>query len=120
MGLLPYYPLASGLLSGKSRRNTPMPVGARLNVHAARYGDRFINDTNWPVVGAAGDVLGAKRGRSLLELAFGWLAGQPCVSSVIAGATRPEQVAQNVRAAEWVLTAEEMREVDAMSTGSVG
>ena len=49
-GLLPYYPLASGALTGKYRRNTPMPEGARLTVHGARYGDRFLNDANWPIV----------------------------------------------------------------------
>jgi aryl-alcohol dehydrogenase-like predicted oxidoreductase len=118
MGLLPYYPLASGLLSGKYRRNTAMPEGARLRVHAARYGDRFINDTNWAVVERL-ETFCAQRGRTLLELAFGWLAAQPCVGSVIAGATRPEQVEQNVQAVEWALTREEMRQVDAMSSASV-
>jgi aryl-alcohol dehydrogenase-like predicted oxidoreductase len=117
MGLLPYYPLASGLLSGKYRRNTPMPAGARLTVHGARYGDRFINDTNWPVVERL-EAFCAQRGRTLLELAFGWLAAQPRVSSVIAGATQPEQVEQNARAVEWALTAAEMREVDAISRAS--
>ncbi len=118
MGLLPYYPLASGLLSGKYRRNTAMPEGARLRVHAARYGDRFINDTNWAVVERL-ETFCAQRGRTLLELAFGWLAAQPCVGSVIAGATRPEQVQQNVQAVEWALTREEMRQVDTMSSASV-
>jgi aryl-alcohol dehydrogenase-like predicted oxidoreductase len=117
MGLLPYYPLASGLLSGKYRRNSPMPADARLTLHAARYGDRFINDTNWPVVERL-EIFCARRGRTLLELAFGWLAAQPCVSSVIAGATRPEQVQQNVRAVEWALTADELRQVDVMSRAS--
>lgn len=117
MGLLPYYPLASGLLSGKYRRNVAMPAGARLVAHAARYGDRFVNDTNWAVVERLQAFCDA-RGRTLLELAFSWLAAQPCVGSVIAGATRPEQVDQNVRAVEWVLTAEELREVDALSQRS--
>ncbi len=114
MGLLPYYPLASGLLSGKYRRNTPMPAGARLTAHAARYGGRFINDANWAVVERL-EAFCAARGHSLLELAFAWLAAQPCVSSVIAGATQPEQVVQNVQAAAWALTAEEKRDVDAIS-----
>jgi aryl-alcohol dehydrogenase-like predicted oxidoreductase len=115
MGLLPYYPLASGLLSGKYRRNTKPPADARLALHAARYGDRFINDTNWVTVERL-EPFCTRRGRTLLELAFGWLAAQPCVSSVIAGATRPEQVEQNVRAAEWALTPEELRQVDALTT----
>jgi aryl-alcohol dehydrogenase-like predicted oxidoreductase len=111
MGLLPYYPLASGLLTGKYRRNTPMPDGARLTVHVARYAGRFINDDNWPVVEAL-EAFAEARGRTLLELAFSWLAARPCVSSVIAGATRPEQVEANVTAVGWALSGEEMAEVD--------
>ncbi len=111
LGLLPYYPLASGLLTGKYRRNTPLPSDARLVVHVARYRDRFINDSNWPVVEALEDFA-TQRGHTLLELAFSWLAAQPVVSSVIAGATRPEQVEANVHAADWELTAEDLTEID--------
>jgi aryl-alcohol dehydrogenase-like predicted oxidoreductase len=107
-------PMLAAYGSGKYRRNTKLPAGARLTVHAARYGDRFINDTNWPVVERL-ETFGAQRGRTLLELAFGWLAAQPCVSSIIAGATRPQQVEQNVRAVEWTLTAEELRAVDTIT-----
>ncbi len=114
VGLLPYYPLASGLLTGKYRRNTKLPADARLALQAARYGDRFINDINWATVERL-ERFCAQRERTLLELAFGWLASQPCVSSVIAGATRPEQVEQNVRAVTWVLTVEDMQEVDAIA-----
>ena len=111
MGLLPYYPLASGLLTGKYRRNTPMPAGARLTLHGARYGGRFINDANWPIVERL-EAFAEQRGKSLLELAFSWLATRPCVSSIIAGATKPTQLAANVRAADWVLTDEDLREID--------
>jgi aryl-alcohol dehydrogenase-like predicted oxidoreductase len=111
IGLLPYYPLASGLLTGKYRRNAPLPADARLVVHVGRYGSRFINDTNWPVVEALEDFA-TQRGRTLLELAFGWLAAQPVVSSVIAGATRPEQVAANVRAVDWELSEEDLQSID--------
>ena len=111
MGLLPYYPLASGLLTGKYRRNAPMPEGARLTLHHARYEGRFINDTNWPIVERL-EAFAERRGRSLLELAFSWLAARPCVSSIIAGATRPEQLEANSRAAGWSLTAEELQEID--------
>jgi aryl-alcohol dehydrogenase-like predicted oxidoreductase len=111
LGLLPYYPLASGLLTGKYRRNTPLPSDARLVVHVARYRDRFINDSNWPVVEALEDFAN-QRGHTLLELAFSWLAAQPVVSSVIAGATRPEQVEANVHAADWELTVEDLTEID--------
>jgi aryl-alcohol dehydrogenase-like predicted oxidoreductase len=111
LGLLPYYPLASGLLTGKYRRNTPLPSDARLVVHVARYRDRFINDSNWPVVEALEDFA-TQHGHTLLELAFSWLAAQPVVSSVIAGATRPEQVEANVHAADWELTVEDLTEID--------
>jgi aryl-alcohol dehydrogenase-like predicted oxidoreductase len=111
MGLLPYYPLASGALTGKYRRNAAMPAGARLTLHAARYGDRFLNDATWPVVERL-QSWAEGRDRTLLELAFGWLASRPCVSSIIAGATRPEQVAANVRAVERRFTEAEMHEID--------
>jgi aryl-alcohol dehydrogenase-like predicted oxidoreductase len=111
MGLLPYYPLAGGLLTGKYRRNTPMPADARLTLHGARYGDRFINDANWPIVERL-EAFAEQRGRTLLELAFGWLAARPCVSSVIAGATRPEQLEQNVRAVGWALSADDLAQID--------
>jgi aryl-alcohol dehydrogenase-like predicted oxidoreductase len=115
--LLPYYPLASGALTGKYRRNTPMPEGARLKVHGARYGDRFLNGTTWPVVERL-ESFAEAHGRTLLELAFGWLAARPCVSSIIAGATKPEQLAANVRAADWRLTRAEMQEIDQITAPS--
>jgi len=115
LGLLPYYPLASGLLTGKYRRNAPLPTDARLVVHVARYRDRFINDTNWPIVEKLEDFA-VQRGRTLLELAFSWLAAQPVVSSIIAGATKPEQVMANVSAASWVLTAEDLQAIDRITT----
>lgn len=111
LGLLPYYPLASGLLTGKYRRNAPLPADARLVLHYARYRDRFINDANWPIVEALEDFA-TQRGHTLLELAFSWLAAQPVVSSIIAGATKPEQVEANMRAVGWALNAEELREID--------
>ncbi|HKD75858.1 MAG TPA: aldo/keto reductase [Ktedonobacterales bacterium] len=111
IGLLPYYPLASGVLTGKYRRNTPMPAGARLTIHAARYGGRFLNDSNWPVVEHL-EAFAATRNRTLLELAFSWLAARPCVSSIIAGATKPDQLEANVRAVNWTLTEVELQEID--------
>ena len=111
IGLLPYYPLAGGALTGKYRRNTAMPEGARLTVHGARYGDRFLNDATWPILERL-EAFAAARGRTLLELAFGWLATRPCVSSIIAGATKPEQLAANVRAVEWTLAQNELQEID--------
>ena len=111
IGLLPYYPLAGGALTGKYRRNTAMPEGARLTVHGARYGDRFLNDATWPILERL-EAFAAARGRTLLELAFGWLATRPCVSSIIAGATKPEQLAANVRAVEWTPAQDELQEID--------
>jgi aryl-alcohol dehydrogenase-like predicted oxidoreductase len=110
MGLLPYYPLAGGFLTGKYRRNAPMPDGARLTVHA-RYEGRFINDDNWPIVERL-EAFANLCGRTLLDLAISWLAARPCVSSIIAGATKPEQLEANIRAAGWALTPVELQEID--------
>jgi aryl-alcohol dehydrogenase-like predicted oxidoreductase len=117
MGLLPYYPLASGALTGKYRCNVAMPDGARLTVHGARYGDRFLNDATWPILERL-EAFAAACGRTLLELAFGWLAARPCVASIIAGATRSEQLAENVRAVEWRLTAAELQAIDLLATSA--
>jgi aryl-alcohol dehydrogenase-like predicted oxidoreductase len=119
MGLLPYYPLASGLLTGKYRRNVPMPEGARLTVHGARYGGRFINDANWPIVERL-EAFADARGKTLLELAFSWLAARPCVSSIIAGATKPEQLEANVCAVGWAPAAEELQEIDRITVTDDG
>src|SRR5215203_3724358 len=98
MGLLPFFPLASGLLTGKYKRDAPPPKGTRLAT-TQRLADRYMTQGNWRKVEGLADF--AKRhGRSLLELAFSWLAAKPYVSSVIAGATKPEQLEQNVKAVE--------------------
>ena len=110
LGLLPYFPLASGLLTGKYRRNQPMPDGARLT-KTQRLADRYLTDANWAASERLQDFAEA-RGRTVLELAFSWLLAQAPVSSVIAGATRPEQVAANAAAGGWMLTADELAEVD--------
>ncbi len=113
MGLLPFFPLASGLLTGKYRRNAPLPAGTRL-ANTARLADRYLSDRNWPIAERLGDFA-EQRGRTLLELAFSWLLAQAPVASVIAGATRPEQLEQNVTAGGWVLSADELAEVDRMT-----
>ncbi len=110
LGLLPYFPLASGLLTGKYRRNQPMPEGARLT-GTQRLADRYLTDANWAKAEGLQDFAEA-RGHTILELAFSWLLAQAPVSSVIAGATRPEQVQANVAAGGWVLAPEELAEVD--------
>jgi aryl-alcohol dehydrogenase-like predicted oxidoreductase len=110
MGLLPYYPLASGLLSGKYQRGAALPEGARIT-RGQRYAERFLTDTNWTRLEAL-EVLARSRGHSLLELAFGWLAAQAVVPSIIAGATTPEQVEMNARACAWKLDASDLAEID--------
>ncbi len=109
IGLLPYFPLASGLLSGKYRRDAAPPQGTRL-AQWKGVANQYLTESNWNVMGALAD-LAEKRGHGLLDVAFAWLAAQASVSSVIAGATRPEQVEQNVKAAEWVLDQETLAEV---------
>jgi aryl-alcohol dehydrogenase-like predicted oxidoreductase len=112
LGLLPYFPLASGLLTGKYEHGK-MPQGARLT-NTKRLADRYMTDANLKIVDALSEFA-TKRGHTLLELAFSWLAARPGVSSVIAGATKPEQVKQNTAAADWNLTAEEIAEIDRLS-----
>ena len=109
-GLLPYFPLASGLLTGKYRRNVSLPAGTRL-ANTQRLADRYLTERNWVIAEKLGDFV-EKRGRTMLELAFSWLLAQSPVASVIAGATRPEQLEQNVKAGSWALTAEELAEID--------
>jgi aryl-alcohol dehydrogenase-like predicted oxidoreductase len=101
------------LLTGKYRRNATMPEGARLTT-TQRLADRYMTEANWERVERLDDFAKA-RGRTLLELAFSWLAAKPVVSSVIAGATKPEQLEANVRATEWTLTPEDLAEIDAIT-----
>ena len=110
LGMLPYFPLASGLLTGKYKRNTPMPGDARLT-NTARLADKYLTDKNWHIAEKLEDFATA-RGHTILELAFSWLLSRAPVSSVIAGATKPEQIAANVKAGGWVLTAADLAEID--------
>lgn len=109
LGILPYFPLASGLLTGKYARAAAPPEGSRL----ANFGERgkaALSDDNFDVVDRL-DGFAREHGHSLLELAMSWLASMPHVSSVIAGATKPEQIQANVESAGWRLTAEDMATV---------
>lgn len=112
IGFLPYFPLAAGLLTGKYRRGAAPPQDGRLANWGER-GEKALEDANLRRVEALQEWA-EERGHSLLELAFSWLLSHPSVSSVIAGATRPEQVANNVAAAKWVMTAEELTALDAL------
>jgi aryl-alcohol dehydrogenase-like predicted oxidoreductase len=113
LGLLPFFPLASGLLTGKYRRAEPPPEGTRFR-HLPHLSERYWTESNWQVVERLAEFC-ARKGRTLLEVAFAWLLAKPPVASVIAGATRPEQVEQNVAAAECVLTSDETAELDRLT-----
>ena len=110
LGLLPYFPLASGLLTGKYRRGAPIPEGSRL-AYSQRHINRFGHDANMQAVEAL-EAFATARGHTLLELAFGWLLSKPFIPSVIAGATKPEQIEANVAAAGWIPSLEACAEVE--------
>ena len=107
VSFIPYFPLASGLLTGKYRRGEPAPAGTRLE------GSDALTDETFDVVEALDDFA-QPRGHTLLELAIAGLASQPAVASVIAGATKPEQVQANAAAAEWELSADELAELSSI------
>ncbi len=111
LGLLPYFPLASGFLTGKYRRGEAPAAGTRLAA-AGPMAERVMSPRNFEQLERL-ERFAAERGRGILELALGWLASQDVVASVIAGATSPAQVEQNVKATEWTLTAEERAALDA-------
>jgi aryl-alcohol dehydrogenase-like predicted oxidoreductase len=109
--VLPYYPLAGGLLAGKV---TPAgEISATSRLHNPRYA-RFLSQGNLDLVSRL-TTWAEAHGRSLLEIALGWLAAQPSVGCVIAGASTPEQVQQNVRATSVQLTAEEIQAIDELT-----
>jgi aryl-alcohol dehydrogenase-like predicted oxidoreductase len=114
LGMLPYFPLASGLLTGKYTRGKAPPPGSRLANFGER-GRRALADDNFDIVDALAGYA-AERGHTLLELAMSWLATEPVVASVIAGATSPAQVTANASAAGWAMTPEERAEIARLST----
>ena len=117
MAYIPYWPLASGVLTGKYARGRPPDDGTRLH----RMGDRgaaMLSDETFDRLEAL-SAWATVRGHSLLELAIAWLIAQPAVGSVIAGATRPSQVIANAQAGTWTLTPEEAAEVSTIVTSSV-
>jgi aryl-alcohol dehydrogenase-like predicted oxidoreductase len=113
LGLIPFSPLADGLLTGKYRRNAPMPADGRLTT-TPRAAERRLTERNWAVVERLSDFCEA-RGHSLLELALSWLLHRPRVASVIGGATSAAQVEANVRAGSWALSREDMDEIDRLT-----
>ncbi len=110
IGLLPYFPLANGLLTGKYRTGQPAPAGTRLS-SATSLAQRYLTERDLGLAARLG-AFAAERGHALLDLAISWLAAQPAVASIIAGASTAEQVVQNHSAATWILSAEELAEVN--------
>ncbi|TNB72913.1 aldo/keto reductase [Arthrobacter sp. BB-1] len=106
LGVLPYFPLANGLLTGKYSPGHA-PEGSRLS-HTRTH---LVHDADWDQLDRFSSFA-KDRGLSEIQVAFSWLAVQPCVASVIAGATRPEQVRQNAEAADWVPSEKDLAELD--------
>lgn len=111
LGVVPYFPLAAGMLTGKYRRGQPFPEGTRM-ARSDRWA-RMVNDTAFDRVEAL-EAWAADHGHSLTELAVAWLLARPPVTSVITGATRPEQVVANAAGAAWRLSPAEADEVAAL------
>jgi aryl-alcohol dehydrogenase-like predicted oxidoreductase len=110
MGILPYFPLANGLLTGKYRRGEAAPAGTRLDGNARRATE-LMTDVNFDVIEAL-ERFAEERGIRLLDVAIGGLAAMTPVASVIAGATSPEQVAANARAGRWKPSASDLTELE--------
>lgn len=107
IGILPYFPLANGFLTGKYKRGQQAPDGSRLSEN-----DRgMFTDKNFDIIESL-EKFAQEREHTLLELAFAWLLANPCVCSVIAGATKPEQITANAKASGWQLSDDEMAEID--------
>jgi len=109
LGVLPYSPLANGLLAGKARKGQPLPAGTRL---ASRPG--YVTESELNRVEALISWAG-RRGLTVLDVALGALAAQPGCASVIAGATSPEQVKANAAAADWIPSPAELAALDKLA-----
>jgi aryl-alcohol dehydrogenase-like predicted oxidoreductase len=108
IGILPYFPLAGGFLTGKYKQDQPPPPGSRGET--SEYLKRYQTAENFQKLEQLAEFA-SLRSHSLTELAHAWLLGQPQISSVISGATRVEHVEKNVQAFQWTLTEEELAEV---------
>lgn len=113
IGVIPYFPLAAGVLTGKYREGEPVPPGTRGH-QSERFQQRFATPRNLAIVRRL-EAWAGEHGHTVAELAVAWLAARPAVSTVITGVTKPEQVQANVRAADWKLTAAEVEEVSALA-----
>ncbi len=112
VAVIPYFPLANGLLTGKYRRDQPHPEGSRF-AKAPGLADRYFTEDNLDAVDRL-TAFATERGHTLLELAISWLAGRPEVATVITGASKPQQVHSNAAACSWVLDDAERATVDAL------
>ena len=110
LAFLPFFPLANGLLTGKYRKGRPLPQGSRAD---AGFGPKVFTEENLDKVEKL-IQFAQTHGHSLLELAFSWLAAQPGIASVIAGAVSPEQVTANAAAPFWQLTPGDLKQIDAL------
>ncbi len=112
VGVIPYFPLAGGVLTGKYREGEPAPAGTR-GARSDRFSQRFATSRNLAIVRGL-EPWARERGHTIAELAIAWLAAQPTVATVIAGATRADQVRENAKGAAWTLTSAEAAEVAAL------
>ena len=115
IGILPYFPLASGFLTGKYLQGQEAPEGTRLAGNE-RAKENTLTDKNFSILSKL-SKFAEDRGHPMVELAIAWLLAKPAVSSVIAGATKEEQVTANVKASDWDLTESEMDELEALLSG---
>jgi aryl-alcohol dehydrogenase-like predicted oxidoreductase len=117
VGMIPYFPLAGGVLTGKYRASQAAPAGTRGQDNQ-RFQNLFLAQRNLEIVPKL-DAWARARGHTVAELAIAWLIANPVVSSVIAGTTKPEQLLENIRAADWELTPSEAAEVAGMAPVSL-
>ena len=107
MAFLPYFPLANGLLTGKYRKGQAPPPGSRI---ATGWNEKLLTEENLTIVENL-IAFAEQRGHTLLELAFSWLHSRAAVASIIAGATKPEQVTANAAAVEWAIPESDLEEI---------
>ena len=114
VGILPYFPLAGGFLSGKYKRGEAAPAGSRGE--SSPYVQKYMTDANYNKLEKM-EAWASERGHNMIQLAHAWLLGQKQISSVISGATRLEQVQANAKSADWTLSADELKAVNGILEG---
>ena len=114
LGLIPYRPLRSGFLTSKYRRGEGVPPGSRYDVRPSFMPKDFLSDHNFDILEKL-EKFTKERNHTVGELALAWLLSHPWVSSVIAGSTKPEQIAANLKHSEWKLSPEEIAQINAIT-----